>query len=603
MSRYAMLLNILDRIRSEGASTKYTSKYVAHTTNADQINHERSRAFIHLYLKVSFGILDFEARERIITDGPSDGGIDGYYIDAEHRLVYLIQSKFRTTEENFADKRLTLDELLAMDVTRILDGHQESEDGQKYNGKIVQLQREVSSIEDVGRYKYVVVLLANLGEIPHSKLSRVVGGLPCEVFDYERCYRQLVFPVISGTYFNASELVIHLDLSNKNAGSKISYTVDTRYGECEITALFVPTLEIARTFHRYKNSILKFNPRSYLELEGAKVNEAIRNTVLQKGKNEFALYNNGITMLSDDTGLNEKIGQKNKARLNVTNPQIINGGQTAYTLARIYEELQPEELEKTFEGKEVLLKVITLNSSTGTTEQDKLSLIEAISEATNQQTAVYAADRFSNEEVNVELQRNLFERYGLLFERKRGEFEDGVRNGYLAREQIIERNLFFRILFAANGDINRAVQKRLFMKLSKSGWAIPTPEQLNRFYFAHLCSQQLKPGKGDFESKEAYAKLYVMAAWYTPADIGEYEAAAKQAVPAVNGQWRRFVEVCGSSNARYTKVKIDVATNSPVSIFNKRKWVRSGNFSDQVTEYFEKNPPPGARAPSKTSRV
>jgi hypothetical protein len=109
----------------------------------------------------------------------------------------------------------------------------------------------------------------------------------------------LVFPVISGTFFNATDLGIHLDLSNKNAGSKISYSVDTQYGECDITALFVPTIEIARTFHRYKNSILRFNPRSYLELEGAKVNAAIRNTIFVEGKNEFALCNNGITMLSD----------------------------------------------------------------------------------------------------------------------------------------------------------------------------------------------------------------------------------------------------------------------------------------------------------------
>lgn len=103
--------------------------------------------------------------------------------------------------------------------------------------------------------------------------------------------------------------MINLDLSNENAGSKISYTVDTRYGECDITVLFVPTIEIAKTFHRYKNSMLRFNPRSYLELEGAKVNAAIRDTIVQSDKNEFALYNNGITMLSDETNLNERIGQ------------------------------------------------------------------------------------------------------------------------------------------------------------------------------------------------------------------------------------------------------------------------------------------------------
>lgn len=339
---------------------------------------------------MQFGLLDFKHREHFITDGSYDGGIDGYFIQPESRNIFFIQSKFRTTETTFASKTLTLEEILAMDTARILDGHHQDESGNAYNGKIAQLQQEVSSIEDIARYKYKVILLANV-DAPLNKLSRLVGGLPCEVFDHEKCYQQLVFPVISGTYFNDPDLTIHLDLSNKNAGSKISYTVDTRFGECDITALFVPTIEIAKTFNRYKNAILKYNPRSYLELEGAKVNAAIRTTVLQQGKNEFALYNNGITMLSDETNLNERIGQRNKAQLNVRNPQIINGGQTAYTLSRIYDEQPPDCKDAVFEGKEVLLKVITLNSTSQAKDEEKLKLIEAISASTNLQTAGIAS--------------------------------------------------------------------------------------------------------------------------------------------------------------------------------------------------------------------
>lgn len=55
---------------------------------------------------------------------------------------------------------MALEELLSMDLTRILDGHQEDEKGNKYNGKILQLQRELSQLEDVARYKYRVVFSA-----------------------------------------------------------------------------------------------------------------------------------------------------------------------------------------------------------------------------------------------------------------------------------------------------------------------------------------------------------------------------------------------------------------------------------------------------------
>ena len=451
-----------------------------------------------------------------------------------------------------------------------------------------------------------MILLANLDVSSPSKLSRVVGGYPCEVINDEKCYKLLVFPVISGAYFSAADLVIHLDLSNKNAGSKISYTVDTRYGECDITVLFVPTLEIAKTFHRYKNSILKFNPRSYLELAGAKVNSAIRSTILQGGKNEFALYNNGITMLSEETNLNERIGQRNKAQLNVRNPQIINGGQTAYTLSRIYEEHSTDGADTLFEGKEVLLKVITLNSA-DTTNEEKLSLIDAVSAATNQQTEVITADRYSNEPVNVQLQRTLFDRYGLLFERKRGEFEDGIRNGYVRRDQIVERNLFFRILFAANGDLNRAVQKRLFTKLSKSGWALATPEQLNRFYFAYVCFRLFDIGERDYQSpdflsKEIYGKLYAMCLLYMPNDISEFDSVARASVAPFLKEWDLFVRAHELADTRFLKVRLDRVTQQPTSYFNKRAWVRNGSFPNDVRKHFQQgisahtSPPPEAQS-------
>lgn len=133
------------------------------------------------------------------------------------------------------------------------------------------MQREINNLEDIARYSYRVILLANLNNINDNNLRKLTGGYFCDIFNFERCYKDLVFPVISGTFYNASDVVVNIDLSNKNAGSKISYTVQTERGECEITVLFIPTIEIAKIMYKYKNSILKYNPRSYLGLEGQKV--------------------------------------------------------------------------------------------------------------------------------------------------------------------------------------------------------------------------------------------------------------------------------------------------------------------------------------------
>ena len=294
--KYNFLIRILDKLRYE-ATTKHSSRYLPDEADIEKINQARSRAYIHLYLKVLFGILEFDEREKLITDNPYDGGIDGYYIDKEKKVIYLIQSKFRITELNFEQKEIDLDDILVMDINRILEGEETDDSGNQYNGKIKQLQREVSQISDIARYSYKVTILANLKNISKAKLVQLTGGYNTEVFDYQNSYKKLLLPVISGTYFTADDINIPIDLSNKNAGSKISYTVNTKFSDCEITVLFVPTLEIAKIMNKYKNSILKYNPRSFLEFEGKNVNNSIKDTILNSSTNEFALYNNGITMI------------------------------------------------------------------------------------------------------------------------------------------------------------------------------------------------------------------------------------------------------------------------------------------------------------------
>jgi len=107
-----------------------------------------------------------------------------------------------------------------MDIARITAGYEQSESGLEYNGKIKGLIRSISQIDDIGRYKYRTVIIANLPDISQSILRSLTGGFPVETFDAERCYAELVFPVITGTYFQKEELAILLDLNTKNAGAK-----------------------------------------------------------------------------------------------------------------------------------------------------------------------------------------------------------------------------------------------------------------------------------------------------------------------------------------------------------------------------------------------
>ncbi|EMR04159.1 AIPR protein [Cesiribacter andamanensis AMV16] len=559
--------------------------------NADieKQNQSRARAFIHLYLKVKFGLLDFTEREHFITDGSYDGGIDGYYIHSDTKTIYFIQSKFRTNDKNFESKQIDLSEILVMDVNRILDGESTDEEGNEYSGKIKQLQREISSIDDIARYSYQVIILANLKDVKTSDLRKLTGGFSSSVFDFSRCYEDLVFPVITGTYYQASDLSINIDLSNKNAGSKISYTVLTEKGECEITVLFVPTIELGRIMYKYKNSILKYNPRSYLGHEGKKVNTAIKETIIENTTNEFALYNNGVTMLSDETYINERIGQKNKAQLIVKNPQIINGGQTSYTLSRIYEENIGNEVEKVFQSKEVLVKIITLLENSN--HENKVDLIKNISNATNQQTPVINADKISNDELQVKIQKWLFDNYGLLYERKRGEFADGVFNGYIPAKSILERNLFFRMFYCSNGKVTKAREKKLFIRQDLSFEELTDKTSLDNSYYGFLCFKKISKLKHPNQRVDlsTYAKVRAMTILFKPENIEDYEMNIEQDYKTLNEGWENFLKSFQDSYAN-TKTRKDKKTGEikEYQSYNYSKWFDSTQFEKDLIEYYKK---------------
>ena len=465
MTKYNTLLNILDVIRKE-APENYKFYHPLESNEID-LDKARSRAYIHLFLKVKFGLLTFADREEFVTDGTDDGGIDGYFIDIENKKIYFIQSKFRNNQGNFESREIKYEELLNMDIDRITEGNTTHENGKAYNNKVLKLISKIKGISDIGRFKYEIIILANTKDAGNNKLKKLTDGNPVQEYNFEKVYNELVFPVITGTYFDQKELTIEINLNNKTS-EEISYSVETEFSDCQITALFVPTIEIAKTLYKYKNSILKYNPRSYLEMSSGSVNSEIAKTILNKSTNEFALFNNGITMLSDDTDLNKKIAKVGVGQLIVTNPQIINGGQTAFTLSRIYEDTLINKVSpEVFNNKEVLLKVITFNVNDLDEDGNKLKLIEAISKATNQQTEVSEADRRSNDKIQIDLQNLIFDKFGLFYQRKAGEFGEGLKNKYIDRKLIIERETLLRIGLSCEGkptEARRTGGKTLFKK-------------------------------------------------------------------------------------------------------------------------------------------
>lgn len=442
-TKYEILVSMLDDLCDE-APAEY-KKY--HPTNEAEVPKARGLAYIHLLLKIRFGLRSFKDREDLITDGTNDGGIDAYYISHASHTIYFIQSKFRNTEQNFdGGKEISIEDLASMSIKEIVTP--ENTDQITFNGKIKKLQQTLSKLPNSNLYTFKVIILANLSGSETKKgnaaFTRLLQGFKYEIFNYQRTYDELLLPSISGTCSQPGEVTIPLTLKD-NEVPQATNTIKTIGGNCTVSIMFIPAMQIAQMMHNYRNALLIYNPRSFLGLRKGNINSTIRNTIVKKNTNEFALFNNGLTIVTSGSSFNKSLGSASKAQLILEDPQIINGGQTAATLAQIYDSSDRYSLK----GKEVLVRVITFEAE----DTKRKKVIQQLSEATNGQTTITDGDRHANDPLLDTFKKSIFRDFAMLYEHKTGEFYEGVVvKKHVPKDQIVDRDDFLRVAIAMNGD-------------------------------------------------------------------------------------------------------------------------------------------------------
>lgn len=459
VTKYEMLVNAIDFLCKLAPLNQ--SSYNMEDKSEEEINNIRSKGYIHLYLLIKFGIQNFEERHSFITDGPNDGGIDAYYIDNEGKTIYIIQSKYRTNEKNYENKEINPTEIVAMEIKSILQGKQQGYNGCPYNGRIKGMQKKISELSNRSLYDVKIIILANLYHLDKVKImDALFKEYKYEIFDYKRAYLELVFPYCISTYYQNSLIVIDRNVKGIEQYYKESFQ-KTSYGKCTVILMFVPLRFVAEIVDKYKNSILQYNPRNYLSMSRNPVNKSI-SSALEQDNEDFALLNNGITMMCSDFDCCTQNGLDNSVNIHIVDPQIINGGQTGFTLSRMLYD-KPEQLK----GKKVLLRIIATDKEkkeANKSEEIRSNLKDAynsfvgmISDSTNLQTKIEEADRRSNLLIQREMQKRIFDYYGLLYERKKGEFEEAIHNKIISNDQVIKRDTFVRCIWAAKGDCSKAM--------------------------------------------------------------------------------------------------------------------------------------------------
>jgi len=537
--------------------------------------------------------------------GQGDGGVDGYYIDIDSKVIYFIQSKFRATEENYHKKAISPTELLKMDITRIMKGHKEDDQGVSYSSQILDLIENIATLAGVAAYKKHLIILANVTEFTDRKLRRLFPSDyidKIEVYDFEKSYNQLLFPIIKSDYHSSAKLILRLDLSELGSSSaRIKYPVTVDGVASYITVAFVPTNQIASAFSRYHNALLRYNPRSFLSLSKNESNQSIRSAIIEESDNKFALYNNGITIVADTANYSDATGKVNRGILEIENPQIINGGQTAYTLSEILDEVNiGMHDDSIFDGKEVLIKVITLDISDTVTDQ-KL-LIENVSRATNQQSLVTEFDRRSNDPIQVRHQSELFELHSLYYQRKTGEYHTAIKSGLIEEDDVIDSEVYLRLAVAMSGKPGEALniggsnlfkEDKYFRTLDiTTNDIFPIYEVYKKLknYLAKFPKNSSDPnGLKKYGHSLNHGTFAFCYAFYNKLEMDAEETDSDKVFDEIINDWKKF-EIWAEKQKANKKFFRDILDRSSRKIINEFQYLRyykSVGLKGQLDEYYK----------------
>lgn len=261
----------------------------------------------------------------------------------------------------------------------------------------------------------------------------------------------------------------------------------------------IPGKVIASLYKKYGARLLESNVRSFLQFKG-KVNQKMRNTIINDPDLFFA-YNNGITATADSCLLDDdgNISQ-------ITNLQIVNGGQTTASLSRVYSDGKSD-----LDGVFVQMKLSEIRHS-----DENEDLVSNISRYANSQNKISESDFFSNHPFHRAFEgksRRIFtpKRDGEVretkwfYERSRGQYQNELNNRsgqdrkvFLEqhpKSQLITKTDLAKVSIIFDGGPNHAVKgaQAAFKKFAdeiQKVWE-KSSDQINDHFYRKQISQQI----------------------------------------------------------------------------------------------------------------
>ncbi len=360
-----------------------------------------ARAFLILGMAT---YLDIELEEGVncLTDDGNDAGIDGVHIGDttdEGFVVTLFQSKYYSGKKMENDANFEENAIVKMigALQYIFDPNATITLNDKLKRKIVEIQDLAQNF------------------IPTIRCVMMSNGIRWNEVAQEKInYYQKESSLVEFDFFNHDDILraiqttksiqATLRLNGKAITEELPQFKRVMIGK--ITAA-----TIADLLEHYGDDLLEKNIRKYLGHRQNKINQQIQQTLLSDKKENFYLYNNGITMICSKFSEN---GFATDKMVKVDDLQIINGGQTCKTIQHTVANFPNIDYEKAF----VMFRLYEID------KQDE-ELITNITLTTNSQSPVDLRDLKANDSIQRNLETAIAD-LGYIYKRKREVFGSQV---------------------------------------------------------------------------------------------------------------------------------------------------------------------------------
>ena len=348
-------------------------------------HRKRAIAFLFLVARTAFDLTDEDTLDGIV-DGGDDFGIDALYFEppADGELpVTVVQGKYKQDlggDSAFPETGVAglIDAIGALfDPARPV----------RLNRRLNERIEDVRSFVKDGAIPRVTAVAANNGARWTAQAQQRIDNAARD-FGGQVEWRHLGAAEILDLL--QARKPIHAEL--RFTGAAVAETFDFR----RVLTGRLSAAELARLTDEYGNRLFEKNVRRYLGLAGNRVNEAVASTLRDPDqRSNFYFYNNGVTVTCSQFRHNAL--QRENWSVQVSDLQIVNGGQTARTVQQVAREIGAAVGEA-----EVLVRVYEL-------PQNDAELVEAITFATNSQNPVDLRDLKANDPRQRALERSIAE--------------------------------------------------------------------------------------------------------------------------------------------------------------------------------------------------